>query len=352
MPGAIILLVGFDLQSLSIPELKRLSFYSYLKKDGHGLPPKHTITQNRRPEKNSFPKTFHSSNSSIDNLIKKIDLKSGKKYLLAFDIDGTLMGAFPNEMMFDIWREGKSPDGSIETLTKINSLKLPQLRSVCLTARCNDDFCLVPAFDDMPVYGNFGYLKTHSINSSKEFHQDRSAIQEELFKNYFNHMVLIPTLSRFGIQQNTDIVYDPNSFYLKLRNHNIKIKNIIIKITLGILNQGGENWTSDESPDGTLIIFSNSDKPFDKAKGIQHLIKRENIDKDTTLVIFGDSGTDLLAMQEAKKQLGKNQVINVAVGPKLASERAVDIVFRDFNDTGKFIRRLYDKAASTKSSKF
>jgi len=336
--------VSVDLLSLSIPKLKRLKFYSYLDNHGHGLPPPHTITQNRRPEKKSFPKTFHSSNSSIDNLIRKIDLKSGKKYLLAFDIDGTLMDTFPNEMMFDIWRESKSPDASIKTLSNINSLNHPQLRSVCLTARCNDDFLLVPVFDDMPVYGNFGYLKTHPNSSYKEFHKDRSEILGDLLDNLFNHMALIHALHKFGIQQNTDIVYDPNSFYLKLRNHNIEKKDNIIKITLGFLNHGGEeNWTSDESPDGTLIIFSNSSKPFDKAQGIKHLISRENIDKDTTLVIFGDSGTDLLAMNEAKKKLGRNRVINVAVGSKLANEGAVDIVFRDFIDTRKFIGRLYNK---------
>jgi hydroxymethylpyrimidine pyrophosphatase-like HAD family hydrolase len=335
-----------DLNALSIPELLRFAFYSNLAQRKVGLPPQHPIKNHTRPPTSDFPTSLHDTNSSINKLLEQIDLNSGKKYLLAFDIDGTLMDAFPNEMMFDIWRNGKSPDAAIQTLTKINNLKHPKIRSVCLTARCNDDFRLIPAFDDMPVYGNFGYLRTHNIRSAKDFHHDRMELLPELLDNYFNHRSFILALSRFGIQQNTDIVYDPNSFYLKLRDHNIDDKDKIKKVALAILNYSGRNWDSIESPDGTLIIFNNLEKPFDKAKGINHLIERESVNKDTTLVIFGDSGTDLAAMQEAKRVLGKDRVINVAVGAKLAKEEVVDTVFRDFIDTKRFIGRLNQKIQS------
>ena len=335
-----------DFTKFTTPELVRMAFLNKLAQRNEGLPPQHQIKNHIRPSCSNFPTSFHGSKSSIDKLLEQIDLNSDKKYLLAFDIDGTLMDAFPNEMMFDIWRNGKSPDAAIKTLTEINNLKHPQLRSVCLTARCNDDFRLIPAFDDMPVYGNLGYLKTHNIRSAKDFHSDRMELLPELLENHFNHMCLIKFLGPYGIQQNTDIVYDPNSFYLKLRGHNIDDKDKIIKNILEFLNHSGGNWSSSNSPDGTLIIFDNPEKPFDKVKGINHLIERESIGKDTTLVIFGDSGTDLAAMQEAKRVLGKDSVINVAVGAKLAKEKAVDTVFIDFIDTRRFIGRLNKKIQS------
>jgi hypothetical protein len=335
--------VVLNLEQFSTPELMRMTFYTKLRNKNEGLPPRHKIERFKRPDSRDFPESFHGSNSAIEDLLGKIDLNSGRKYLLAFDIDGTLMDAFPNEMMFDIWREGKSPDAAIKVLTDINALDDPRLRSVCLTARCNEDFRLIPSFDDMPVYGNFGYLKTHNQVSAKDFHEDRTELMPELLENHMNHMNLVEILHHAGIQQNTDLVYDPNSFYLKLRDHNIHHKEKIIEVALSILNRHGNQWSHLESPDGRLIIFNNDEKPFDKAKGVRHLINREQVDNDTTLVIFGDTGTDLKAMQEAKRVLGEDRVINVAVGSKLAAEDAVDTVLRDHIDTRRFIGRLYKK---------
>ena len=76
---------------------------------------------------------------------------------------------------------------------------------------------------------------------------------------------------------------------------------------------------------------------------IKLILEREKVDDDTTVVIFGDTGTDLMAMQEAKRVLGQDRVINVAVGSKLANEEAVDTVFRDHIDTRRFIGRLQAK---------
>ena len=327
----------------TIPEMMRFVFYHKLRKRQEGLPPKHKIQKHTRPQLEDFPAKFHGSNSAIDKLLDQIDLQSGKKYLLVFDIDGTLMDAFPNEMMFDITRNGKSPDAAILTLAEINRMENPQMKAVCLTARCNDDFFLTPSFDDMPLYGNFGYAKSHSVESGRDFHKDRTEIMPELRENYFNHMYLVSALHKAGIQQNTDIAYDPNSFYIKLRDHNIHHKENIRQYVLSILDRHGKKWSSIDSPDGSLIIFNNDEKPFDKAIGINHVIKREQVDDDTTLVIFGDTGTDLKAMQEAKRVLGDDRVINVAVGSKLANEDAVDTVFRDHIDTRRFIGRLYKK---------
>lgn len=335
-----------DLQTMPLPELFRL-WHKLRVLGPEGTPPLKELPRTIRPKSQDFPNTWHGSNSAIDQVLNRIDLKSGKKYLLVFDIDGTLMQAFPNETMFDIDRAGKSPTAVMKVLDDINAMTLP-VKSACLTARCNHDFDLVAAFDNIPLYGNFGFAKRKGFGFWEPA-ESRNTLLPRIFPTVLTMQEVRSYLSSCGVQLGTDFSGDPNSFYFKLRDHNLHLKDTIKQKLLSFLNHGQQDaekkWSVEESPDGSLLIFINPREPFDKAKGINYVMRDEGVDGDTVVFIFGDSGTDYLAMQEAKRCLGASKVINVGVGPKLADKPGVDYCFRDHIDTRRFIGRLKSKLA-------
>lgn len=326
------------------------------------IPPHHDLPTHKRPKLEDFPKSFHGSNSSIDRLLDSIDLKSSKKYLLVFDIDGTLMQSFPNDMVFDIERAGKTPRAVIQKLDEINEKYSDKLKAVCLTARNLQDFSLIRSFNQIPIYGAFGYAKvTKEDGYQPHFEKHLQGFLDILgCGNYgspeFGTSVLAMQylqrfLEPFEIQPLIDYTVDPNAVCLKLRKSTIDYKDDIKGLVLDVLRktpttvglEPDEHWTCTESVDGSYLIFNNGKIAFDKANGMKFILDEEKIDKDTTVIIFGDSGTDLKAMQEAKRKLGKDRAINVAVGTQLAKDKDVDFIFRDHIDTRRFVGRLADR---------
>ncbi len=325
--------------------------------------PPHALPKYKRPKLEDFSKKFHGSNTAIDQLLNRIDLKSKKKYLLVFDIDGTMMQSFPNDMFFDVHRAGKSPDALVQKLTEINAKYPNKVKAVSLTARNLEEFKLWETFNQISIYGAFGYAHQkerdyipHFLTSLQGYLDDPLPAMyvpeygiSELAKEYLRR-----GLQPFEIHPLMDFTVDPNAVCLKLRDHNIKYKEDIKGLVLHILKEtpkqvrlnADEHWICTESTDGSYLIFNNGKTPFNKADGINYVLRNENIDDDTTVIIFGDSGTDLKAMKEDKKVLGKDRVINVAVGSQIAKEKDVDLVFRDHIDTRRFVGRLAQKLAA------
>jgi histidinol phosphatase-like enzyme len=298
-----------------------------------------------------------------------------KKYLLIFDLDGTIFRKFDNLYISDfINNENYFPSQTFKRLVETNQFAEAKLKSVVLTARAMPDIFLMnqqnPNTRGLDYYSSFGYVRHKADPSTGKFHNLYRAsalndLQRAAGSNWdslYRQLNLI-----FFMFQGITLVGDETGFYIRFLKSDSAEKreqvlsqirrifdnaNWAIKLRNPWISENEKPFDFEEfwSQDRNLVVFNNKTFAIQKDFGIDFIAEQEKIDKDTQIFYFGDSSSDLVAMKKLKEQF-PNQVTNIRIGSDIP-DSSIHYTFDDPTSTQDFIKRLHAKAKNKFLSNF
>jgi hypothetical protein len=304
----------------------------------------------------------------VQLVLDKIDFNHPtKKYLLIFDLDGTIFRKFDNLYISDfINNENYFPSQTFKRLVETNQFAEAKLKSVVLTARAMPDIFLMnqqnPNTRGLDYYSSFGYVRHRADPSTGKFHNLYRAsalndLQRAAGSNWdslYRQLNLI-----FFTFQGITLVGDETGFYIRFLESDSaeKREQVLIKIRRIFENANWaikkiNPWISENekpfdfeefwSKDRNLVVFNNKTFAIQKDFGIDFIAEQEKINKNTKIFYFGDSSTDLVAMKKLEEKF-PNQVTNISIGPDIC-DSSIHYTFDDPTLTQVFIKRLHAKA--------
>lgn len=293
----------------------------------------------------------------VQNLLGKIT--PDKKYFFVIDLDNTIWGQHDNLTLQELVMQ-RHLDFPFATLHEIRALEEStkyQIKPTVLTARTstdvqggNDLFGGRLPLLDLDKYCSNGIVHCKNLWGTRfpEGLTFSPRLPTKTLEAWRSEAVRVLRKITELDPSRVKMTFagDANAFYISFQEDSLKFKDQLTKFICGKEDEHFK-WESVDSKDGYLRIFVNKRLPFTKADGLDFLLEHQKVDltdPNIRIVVFGDSSSDLMAMQRAKEILPRHKVMNVRVGGAI-DDSCIDYSFRDINDTQRFFAELHRKTS-------
>ncbi|MDA0772496.1 MAG: hypothetical protein O3C63_06090 [Cyanobacteria bacterium] len=272
----------------------------------------------------------------MQDLIAKFDLETDSKYLLVFDVDGTLR---PDEVIALDHRYPKIDPKAAEQLLELN--QHDKVDILILTARSYVDIFRSNLPKNIKKYCGFGkqVVENDAVRYTRQ--EFANAYDETIFFIDIIKDILGPHLT-----QDVSFLVTPGDFAMYFESHEYEAQKKSIMNVLEIVFAHSNRWEILDF--GKELIFKDAKYPYDKGDAIWDILDQIDLSELTQVFFFGDSMADYKAMlalraYQQKYQQKRLKVKNVCVGPALVNEEAVTIKLDSYKDTIKFLESLHQK---------
>lgn len=275
--------------------------------------------------------------SQVNLLLEKFNKNDldDRKYLLIFDIDGTLR---PDEIESLDHRHPRIPPETALQLRDLNALSYIDI--IILTARSYIDLFKSNFPKEIIKYCGCGkqILDNEILTYAREDFR-RSYDETVIF------IELIKDLIGKHLQSKVDYLITPGDFALYFNRDDYKAEKKEIMSKLDLFLAESTRWRISDF--GKELIFHDNKYHYDKGNAAKDIMS--DLDLETKVVhafMFGDSAMDykaMLGLRDYQKQNPSKRlkVNNISVGPKLIEKDLIDFRFDSYNDTIDFIEALH-----------
>lgn len=272
----------------------------------------------------------------MQDLLAKFDLEKNSKFVLIFDVDGTLR---PDEVTALDHRYPKIDPKAAEQLLELNNHE--RVKIIVLTARSYVDIFRSNLPKNIVKYCGFGkqVVENDAVRYSRE--DFSKAYDETIFFVDIIKDILGPYLTK-----DVSFLVTPGDFAIYFESNDFTGQKQSIMNVFEIVFAHSKRWTIMDL--GKELIFKDAKYSYDKGDAIWHILDHMNLSELTQVFFFGDSPADYKAMTALRKYQQKYQqkrlkVKNIAVGPGIADLEAVSIKLESYKDTIKFVDKLHEK---------
>lgn len=272
------------------------------------------------------------------DLLGKFTFADNKRYLLIFDIDGTLR---PDEIESLEHRYPKIDPEVSKMLMELNTRK--DMDVIILTARSYLDVFKSNLPKSITKYCGCG--KQLIENDILKY------ARPEFEQSYQETVMFIDILKDIlgkKLIANLDFLITPGDFAIYFDLKDYKELKIQVMQVLNFILLNSSRWELLDF--GKEVVFRDTKYIYDKGDSACEIIQPiVGEDHPTQVCMFGDSMTDYSAMTKLRAFQVENptlrmKVSNVCVGNKLSDLENVDYVFDNYNTTLDFVRELYKQA--------
>ena len=272
----------------------------------------------------------------MKNLLDKFDLDKETRFLLIFDVDGTLR---PDTVDCLDHRHPKIHPEAAKQLMELNTH--PRVTVSILTARSYVDIYRSNLPKNITKYCGFGkQIVENDILRYPRPDFNRAYDEITMFIDIIKD-ILGPKLTA-----SLDFLITPGDFaiYFDADNYQEQKEKIMEIIEIVIFNS--QRWSIMDF--GKEIIFRDAKYPYDKGDAIKDILDGTDLNKLTQVFFFGDSNDDYKAMQGLRSYQKLHpqkriKVNNICVGPALKGREFVDMEFESYKETLSFVSGLHDK---------
>lgn len=271
-----------------------------------------------------------------EDLLTKFNFTKDRKYLLIFDIDGTLRPDTIDAL------DHRHPKIAPDTARKLGDLNLADnLEIIILTARSYVDL----------YKSNFPANIVKFCGCGKQI-IDNDILRyarEEFAKSYDETVMFIDILRDVlgkTLISAVDFLVTAGDFAMYFHQNDFAESKNRIMEKINFLLENSSRWRIGDF--GKEIVFHDTRYRYDKGDAVKDIMDNQDLNIPTHVFMFGDSPADHLAMIGLRKYQKdypnkRLKVNNIRVGEKVTMDEYIDFSFESYKDTNLFIDLLYQK---------